>query len=116
MIENQKELNKVISALKKLNGKVFHYDDFEDKKLGRFGKTLVSDGYVFKCKKAIDTLFEEDTQIHEAFNGHFRGFTFCKYECDTKFFPNKFDEEPSLTVLQADERIYVVGYSKGWEI
>ena len=117
MAENKKMNNGLkflITKMQEIQGKVYHWDDFYETGLGEFGETLILGEYVFKCKSSTDTLFEKDTILADKFEG-FRGFTLCTYECEKKFYPSEHDFEPNITVLQADDRIYIVGYSKGFE-
>lgn len=119
------QLKDVRKLLKEINGKVFHWDDFcdgdigegyqDEDGIGHFGETLNVGKYIFKLKSSTDTMFEKDTILSKAFKG-FSGFTFCVYECETKFSPSEHDFEPSITALQADDRIFIVGYSEGFEV
>jgi len=124
-LQDTAELQHLRKLLKDINGKVFHFDDFCDGDIGEgyqdedgcghFGETLNVGKYIFKLKSSTDTMFEKGTILSKAFKG-FRGFTFCVYECDTKFYPSEYDVEPSITALIADDRMYVVGYSEGFKI
>lgn len=112
----KKSLENVKTAMKSINGKVFHYDDFADGKLGVFGKSLILDGITFERTQFAESMFEEDTIISKAFDNKFSGFTFCIYECNEKYYPNENDLEPSITTIETDDRIYIIGYCEGSEV
>lgn len=113
-IDQESELEHLAELLRNIKGKVYHWDDFEEG-LGQFGKKLIIDKYEFKLKSSVSTMFEPDTIIAEAFENNFSGFEFCVFECSKKFF-GEHDIEPSITALIADDKMYIVGYSKGLEI
>jgi len=126
-MEATNELQYLRKLLKDINGKVFHFDDFcegdigegfqDEDGCGHFGETLNVGKYIFRLKSSTDTMFEKNTILSKAFKGfrEFRGFTFCAYECETKFFPSEYDFEPSITALIADDRMFIVGYSEGFK-
>lgn len=129
---NNTELQELRSLLEDINGVRINFDDFcnsggsgyvDEDGLCNFGETLLIGIYIFRLKSSIDIMLDNKadnllSHIYDELSpenlNEFQAFKLHVYEC--QYFPSEYDFQPSITAIQVDDKLHIVGVFNGLEV